>query len=161
MSKETLKKTPLALAISTAFTVSLAQNSVANTQEDNPFGMSDLSSGYMIAEAKSSEGKCGEGQCGGSSKKTVEGQCGALSDDEKALLEAMMPKEKTQLKQSMTEMMAQMKTMSEEEKQAKMAEMTPQQQAMIKMIKAEEMAATGNLATDDKKGQEGQCGSKK
>ena len=132
--KEPFKKTPLALAIGTAFTVSLAQNSIANTQ-DNPFGISDLSSGYMIAEAKSSEGKCG------SSKKTAEGQCGALTDDEKTLL-----------KQSMIEIMEQMGKMSDEEKQAKMDEITPQQQAMIKMIKAENIAAKAN------KGKEGQCG---
>ena len=153
MSKEPFKKTPLALAIGTAFTISLAQDSVANTQ-DNPFGMSDLSSGYMVAEAKDSEGKCG------SSKKTAEGQCGALTDNEKALLDAMTPEEKAQLKQSMIAMMKQMGTLSEEEKQAKMDEITPQQQAMIKMIKAEEIAAQSNKGKEGQCG-EGQCGSKK
>ncbi len=151
--KEPFKKTPLALAIGTAFTVSLAQNSLANTQ-DNPFGMSALADGYMVAEAKSNEDQ------GGSSKKTVEGQCGALTDDEKALLDAMKPEEKAQLKQSMIEMMEQMGTMSDEEKQAKMNEITPQQQAMIKMIKAEKIAAKANKGKEGQCG-EGTCGSKK
>ena len=64
----------------------------------------------------------------------------------------MTPEEKAQLKQSMIEMMEQMGKMSDEEKQAKMDEITPQQQAMIKMIKAENIAAKAN------KGKEGQCG---
>lgn len=147
MSQETFRKTPLALAIGTAFTVSLAQTAIANTQ-DNPFGMSALSSGYMVAEAKSSEGKCGEGKCG------------ALTEDDKALLDAMTPTEKEQLKQSVTEMMTQMKGMSAEDKQAKMKAMTPQQQAMMKMIQAEKTAADGNKGKEGQCG-EGKCGSKK
>jgi uncharacterized low-complexity protein len=142
MSKETFKKKPLALAMGTAFTVSLAQIAIANTQ-DNPFGMSDLSSGYMVAEAKGSEGKFD-----------------ALTKDDKVLLDAMSPAEKEQLKQSVTEMMTQMEKMSAEDKKAKMKIMTPQQQAMMKMIQAEKIAAEGNKGKEGKCG-EGKCGSKK
>jgi uncharacterized low-complexity protein len=146
MSQETFKKTPLALAIGTAFTVSLAQAAIANIQ-DNPFGMSELSSGYMVAEAKGSEGKCGEGKCG------------ALTKDDKALLDAMSPVEKEQLKQSVTEMITQMEGMSAEDKQAEMKAMTPQQQAMMKMIQAEKIATESNKGKEGKCG-EGKCGSK-
>lgn len=142
MSQEVFKQTPLALAIGTAFTVSLAQTPLANTQ-DNPFGMSELSSGYMVAEAKGSEGKFD-----------------VLTKDDKALLDAMSPAEQEQLKQSVTEMMTQMEKMSAADKLAKMKAMTPQQQAMMKMIKAEKMAATSNKSQEGKCG-EGKCGSNK
>jgi len=87
---------PLALAIGTAFITSLASTTVTNAAE-NPFAMSELSSGYMVADA--AEGNCGgskkageashtmkegEGNCGGSKKageadhmtKKGEGKCG-------------------------------------------------------------------------------------
>ena len=69
-------KTPLALAIGTAFAASLAASNIANAAPNtssNPFAMSDLNSGYMQV-ASSHEGKCGEGKCGG--KKSSEGKCG-------------------------------------------------------------------------------------
>ena len=69
-------KTPLALAIGTAFAASLAASNIANAAPNtnsNPFAMSDLNSGYMEV-ASSHEGKCGEGKCGG--KKSSEGKCG-------------------------------------------------------------------------------------
>ena len=73
--KSTLK--PLAAAMGAAFVTSLATAPVANAAE-NPFAMSELSSGYMVADAhkegKCGEGKCGEGKCGGKAKK--EGKCG-------------------------------------------------------------------------------------
>ena len=53
MTKTTLVK-PLSVAIGAAFVASLAGTTVASAA-DNPFGMSQLSSGYMVAE----EGKCG------------------------------------------------------------------------------------------------------
>lgn len=69
-----IKKTPLALAVGAALSVSLTAN-VANA-EQNPFSMSDLSSGYMVASSHDAgEGKCGEGKCGGD-KKAEEGKCG-------------------------------------------------------------------------------------
>ena len=76
--KITLK--PLTLALGAAFVTSLAGTPVANAAE-NPFAMSDLSSGYMVADShmdadkKMEEGKCGEGKCGGDKAKK-EGKCG-------------------------------------------------------------------------------------
>jgi len=69
--KSTIK--PLALAAGAAFITSLASTTVANAAE-NPFAMSELSSGYMVADA--AEGKCGEGKCGGDKKAAEEGKCG-------------------------------------------------------------------------------------
>ena len=48
------------------------------TAADNPFGLSELGSGYMQL-ASSHEGKCGEGKCGGE-KKAKEGSCGGAHD---------------------------------------------------------------------------------
>jgi uncharacterized low-complexity protein len=56
---------PLAALIGSALAASLVSMPAANADE-NPFSMTQLSSGYMIADA---EGKCGE-------KKTEEGNCG-------------------------------------------------------------------------------------
>ena len=76
MSKSSCTKTPLSLAIGSAFAVSLAAAPVAKAGE-NPFGMTELSGGYMQL---ASEGKCGEGKCGGSKSmsegKFGEGKCG-------------------------------------------------------------------------------------
>ena len=71
MSKTTVMK-PLSIALGAAFVASLAGTSIANAA-DNPFSMTELSSGYMVADSK--EGKCGEGKCGGE-KKAEEGKCG-------------------------------------------------------------------------------------
>ncbi|NNG12207.1 MAG: low-complexity protein [Halobacteria archaeon] len=86
---------PLAIAVGTAIVTSLASVNTANAAQ-NPFAMTELSSGYMVAEmaegkcgegkcggAKATEeaktmeeGKCGEGKCGGAAKTTEEGKCG-------------------------------------------------------------------------------------
>ena len=80
------KKTALSLALGSAFVVTLSAAPVANAAE-NPFGMSALQNGYLLAAAHSGapaadakkdakadmkatdkkmpEGKCGEGKCGG------------------------------------------------------------------------------------------------
>ena len=71
MSQNSTKK-PLAIALGAAFVTSLAATPVANAAE-NPFAMSELTSGYMVAEM--AEGKCGEGKCGGDKAK-AEGKCG-------------------------------------------------------------------------------------
>ena len=71
MSQNSTKK-PLAIALGAAFVTSLAAIPVANAAE-NPFAMSELTSGYMVAEM--AEGKCGEGKCGGDKAKE-EGKCG-------------------------------------------------------------------------------------
>ena len=84
MSQKTTLK-PLTLALGAAFVTSLAGTPVANAAE-NPFAMSDLSSGYMVADShkegdkKMEEGKCGEGKCGGD--KAEEGSCGGDKAEE-------------------------------------------------------------------------------
>ena len=72
------KLNPLAIALGTTFAISLSTSPVVNAA-DNPFNMTDLGSGYMVAEEgscgdKKAEGKCGEGKCG--DKKKAEGKCG-------------------------------------------------------------------------------------
>ena len=70
MSKKTTMK-PLAAAIGTAFVLGVAATPASAAE--NPFGMSDLGSGYQVA----AEGKCGEGKCGNKKeKKEMEGKCG-------------------------------------------------------------------------------------
>ena len=107
MSKKTNLK-PLAIALGAAFVTTLATTPVANAAE-NPFAMSDLSSGYMVADSmegkcgegkccaskaadKMEEGKCGEGKCGGDKAaekmeegKCGEGKCGAAGDAGKVM----------------------------------------------------------------------------
>jgi uncharacterized low-complexity protein len=85
MSQKTMMK-PLAIALGAAFVTSLASIPVANAAE-NPFAMSELSSGYMVAEM--AEGKCGgdkakaEGKCGGD-KAAAEGDKAAAEGDKAA-----------------------------------------------------------------------------
>ena len=84
MSEKTTLK-PLAIALGAAFVTSLASIPVTNAAE-NPFAMSELSSGYMVADSHmeggdkaKAEGKCGEGKCGGDKaegKTKAEGKCG-------------------------------------------------------------------------------------
>ena len=69
------KLTTLSLAIGSAFAVSLVAVPVANAAE-NPFGLQQLNSGYLVADAKAKDGKCGEGKCG-ADKKAADGKCGA------------------------------------------------------------------------------------
>ena len=63
---------PIAAAVGAALTASVIAMPIANA-DANPFDMTELSSGYMVAdgheEGKCGEGKCGEGKCG-------EGKCG-------------------------------------------------------------------------------------
>lgn len=86
---------PLVVAVSAALATGTFAISAANADE-NPFQMTELSSGYMVADAhgaaqegaaeeeKTEEGKCGEGKCGGEKSdadapeedKTEEGKCG-------------------------------------------------------------------------------------
>ncbi|MGH8497403.1 MAG: HvfA family oxazolone/thioamide-modified RiPP metallophore [Methylococcales bacterium] len=80
MTKKFSKK-HLAIAIGTAVAASFSFTPVVNA-EQNPFGMTDLSNGYVeLAEGeKKADGSCGEGKCGGQMKmdmeKKAEGSCG-------------------------------------------------------------------------------------
>ena len=85
MSEKSFKK-PLAIAMGATFAAALSASPVASA-DSNPFGMQDLSGGYMqLAEGKCGEGKCGEdkakkeGKCGegkcGEDKAKKEGKCG-------------------------------------------------------------------------------------
>ena len=89
MSEKSFKK-PLALAMGATFAAALSAAPVVSA-DSNPFGMQNLSGGYMqLAEGKcggksEKEGKCGEGKCGGKSEKEGkcgEGKCGGKSEKE-------------------------------------------------------------------------------
>jgi uncharacterized low-complexity protein len=63
---------PISAAVGAALTASVIALPTANADE-NPFAMTELSSGYVVAgdtEGSCGEGKCGEGKCG------EEGSCG-------------------------------------------------------------------------------------
>jgi uncharacterized low-complexity protein len=92
MSEKKVVK-PVALAVGAALASSFAIGGVANADTiDNPFAMSALSAGYMLAAGEGScggdkkdEGKCGgdkegEGSCGGD--KEGEGSCGGDKEGE-------------------------------------------------------------------------------
>ena len=73
------KISPLTTALGASFTISLALSPIAHAT-DNPFEVTSLSSGYMVADGH--EGKCGEGKCGDKKssdskkdKKEGEGKC--------------------------------------------------------------------------------------
>ena len=78
---EKITKKPLAIALGAAFVTSLTATPVVNAAE-NPFAMSELSSGYTIADSHM-EGKCGEGKCGGD-KAAAEGDKAAAEGDKAA-----------------------------------------------------------------------------
>ncbi len=79
MTKKFQKK-PTALTLGAAVAATLSAGSIANA-ETNPFGVSELPSGYMqLAEAEKKDGSCGAGKCGGKMKEKMEkkdGKCGA------------------------------------------------------------------------------------
>ena len=81
--RKTNKLTPVAAAMGVALVASMAALPAAQADE-NPFGMTKLSSGYMVAGGHmGKEGKCGEGKCGGDAKgkegKCGEGKCGGAA----------------------------------------------------------------------------------
>ncbi len=67
----------LSVAVGAAFISSLAGAGVA-TATENPFGMTQLSSGYMVAD--NHEGKCGEGKCGGNKNQASAEGKGAVDE---------------------------------------------------------------------------------
>ena len=75
MAKKSLK--PITSAVGAAFAGSMLLTGAVNAAE-NPFGLTELNSGYMqtASNHSGSSGKCGAGKCGGD-KKASEGKCGA------------------------------------------------------------------------------------
>ncbi|EDY86152.1 conserved hypothetical protein [gamma proteobacterium HTCC5015] len=74
--KRTTTMAKKSLTISSAIGLTLAATLSAGTaqaDQANPFGMSEMSSGYQVAGDH--EGKCGEGKCG-EDKAKREGKCG-------------------------------------------------------------------------------------
>lgn len=75
--------TPAAAIVGAALVGTLSAADIANAAE-NPFGATQLESGYMLlagTEGTCGEGKCGEGKCGdkgegGDGDKGGEGKCG-------------------------------------------------------------------------------------
>lgn len=79
-------KFSVALAASAAMTAGLALSPVhADTNANNPFASTELSTGYTtLAKHHGEEGKCGEAKCGGDKKghdKDGEGKCGGDKKD--------------------------------------------------------------------------------
>ncbi len=69
---------PISAAVGAALTASVLALPTANADE-NPFAMTELSSGYVVAgdaEGSCGEGKCGEGKCGEGEGSCGEGKCG-------------------------------------------------------------------------------------
>lgn len=68
------KMNPLTATLGAAFVASAM--SIPAHAAENPFGATDLQSGYQLAgdHGKDGEGKCGEGKCGDDKK--GEGSCG-------------------------------------------------------------------------------------
>jgi len=80
MSKQT--STFISAATGALVVASLSAPAYA-AADTNPFAITSLQSGYMVAAA---EGKCGEGKCGGASgakKDAAEGKCGGASAPKK------------------------------------------------------------------------------
>lgn len=82
--KQTIK--PISLAIGAAFVAGIASAPVVQA-DINPFAVTALSSGYMVAE-KGAEGQCGANKA---AKKVNEAECGANKATNK-VNEAAQPK---------------------------------------------------------------------
>ncbi len=84
MAKQT-KLNPFAATLGAAVVAS-AMSVPAVQAAENPFGATDLASGYQLAgnHGKDAEGKCGEGKCGEGScgEKSTEGSCGGDKSSE-------------------------------------------------------------------------------
>ena len=80
MSK--INRSRLSVAIGTGFSIALASSPVAIAAQ-NPFSMTELHSGYKVADNQMGEAKCGankaaqEAQCGANKKQKAEAKCGA------------------------------------------------------------------------------------
>ncbi len=129
MSKKSELK-PLAAAVG-AILVASAFTIPTVSAEENPFQMTELSSGYMLA---GKEGKCGEGKCG----MKMEGKCGMKMMD--ANEDGSISKEEF--------MQHHEKKFTEKDKN-KDGQLTADEMKMMKMKKGEGMCG------------EGKCGGKK
>jgi len=81
LKKRTLK--PVAAVLGTTFAVALAASPIVNAA-NNPFSLTEISTGYMVADQ--AEGKCGEGKCGegkAKNKKESEGKSRVAKDGDK------------------------------------------------------------------------------
>ena len=81
LKKRTLK--PVAAVLGTTFAVALAASPIANAA-NNPFSLTEISTGYIVADQ--AEGKCGEGKCGegkAKNKKESEGKSRVAKDGDK------------------------------------------------------------------------------
>ena len=75
-------KKSISIVVGSALGASLAFSPIA-IADTNPFGVSELPSGYMQIAGGHGEGGCGEGKCG-DEKKNGEGSCGeGKTGDEK------------------------------------------------------------------------------
>lgn len=72
------KKTLIATAVGTAFVAGMAAAPIASAAE-NPFALSGLSSGYLVAD--NHVAKPMEGKCGAMDAKSAEGKCGMSMAD--------------------------------------------------------------------------------
>ena len=85
---KTSKKT-LSITVGTALGASLALSPLA-LADNNPFGVSELPSGYVQIAGGHGEGGCGEGKCGGEKGDEKgegacgEGKCGGEKDEAEA-----------------------------------------------------------------------------
>ncbi|HEX5057058.1 MAG TPA: hypothetical protein VFX02_11235 [Gammaproteobacteria bacterium] len=86
------KLNPIASALGITLAATIAASPIAQADQ-NPFGVSEMSSGYMLAGAdegkcgddmKDKEGKCGEGMSKGKEGKCGEGKCGENKGKAKA-----------------------------------------------------------------------------
>ena len=59
------RKNKITLAVGSAFAAGVTVAAMANAA-GNPFALQNLQSGFMVADAKAPEAKCGQGKCGGS-----------------------------------------------------------------------------------------------
>jgi len=78
MSKKFSPKA-ISIAVGGTMAAGLAATPVAHA-DANPFSVTELSTGYMLAE-KAAEAQCGEAKCGGAKpKKASEANCGAKKE---------------------------------------------------------------------------------
>lgn len=71
------KPNPIASVLGVTLAATLAAAPIAQADQ-NPFGVSEMSDGYMLADT---EGQCGEGKCGDDMKKATDKEKEGKHDD--------------------------------------------------------------------------------